>query len=207
MPLATGLRYLKNLSDGSVAMWSKTPEGQPFNVDYGSRLAANGNSIVFVTDRQLVGEDADTGSDVYVLDLVWGSSSSSRAPSPRVATTRAFFVPSISGDGSKVAFLADAGDGHTTSDIDVVLVDVFSGAASLVETPDDSAGTMNPSLAELSADGSHLAILLTRPGIGTRLWVVELVTGDADLASTSDYGTEATQVDRLSITATATSCW
>ena len=41
------------------------------------------------------------------------------------------------------------------------------------------------------ATASHAAILVVVPGVAQRLWVVDIATGDATLATTSDYGVES----------------
>ena len=97
----------------------------------------------------------------------------------------------MSDDGQRVLFIADKNNagGHGTPEMHAFVSDLGTGDLTEVSTPDGATGFQT--LAAISGDGQHAAILVVVPGVAQRLWVVDIATGDATLATTSDYGVES----------------
>jgi hypothetical protein len=102
-------------------------------------MSLDGNVVGFDTGASnLVGVDRNAASDVVVRDLV------RRRTIPATLTPRGkpadgdSFDPSLSADGSLVAFDSEAGDlvsGDSNSAFDVFVVDLRKGTARRVSVP------------------------------------------------------------------------
>ena len=141
------------------------PGGQ--QIEAGSRLSetrsitAHGERVVFQTSASLVPEDTNGQDDVYLRDLVAGTTTlvSVDAAGDAAGGSSA----STSQDGNRVAFLSRASlaPADTDDDYDVYVRDVASGTTLLISAPKAGvAGRGEPMSVELSGDGST-AVLQT----------------------------------------------
>ncbi len=164
-------------------------------------VSAEGTRVAFASQADnLDPGDLDSTLDVYVKDLVTGelilaSRSSSGAKGNGVS-----FAPSLSPDGSRVAFYSYA-DNLDPADPDglpdVYVKDLSTGDLTLASTSDSGVKGNGESLfPSMSADGTRVAFMsnatnldpaATDPLIGG-VYVKDLVTGDLTLASISTAG-------------------
>ena len=102
--------YVRNLVSGQVRLASVNADGAKGALpSTGASLSADGSSVAFATSSgNLVPEDADDNSDVYVKDLVTGSLRLASTDSAGAKADRAAAYPSLSPDGRYLAFSSDA---------------------------------------------------------------------------------------------------
>jgi Tol biopolymer transport system component len=116
-------------------------------------ISANGRYVAFDTRAPLVAGDTNSAQDVYVRDLQTGSTVRVSVDSNGGQSRGANFSPSISSDGSYVAFDADtpltAGD--TNSAQDVYVHDLLTGQTTLASV--DSAGAQANASSDLASLG------------------------------------------------------
>jgi hypothetical protein len=115
-------------------------------------------------------------------------------------------APSLSAEGTRVAFASDATNldpGDTDTVKDVYVKDLATGDITLASTSDTGIkGNDNSSGGKLSADGTRVALLSTATNLdpgdtdGLRdVYVKDLGSGDIALASTSDTGVKGNSIN------------
>jgi Tol biopolymer transport system component len=185
-----GLRiFVKDFVTGAVEAVSMDENGLYGSDSFDSALSGNGERVVFFTSGALIPEDENGRTDIYVKDLATQTLMSPSVGLPASKNYESFNSPSISDDGTKVMFSAQPEEDDEAVFADVYVADVTTGTVTRLVTPDD--GVAFPSVPRISGDGTHAAVAMAVPGVRRRIWVMDLTTGDAVIASASDDGTEA----------------
>ena len=186
------------LSAGSRGDFTDAPSGGIF-----ADISADGTKIAIATMDPLTGDDGDVISveetfsfpDIFVRDLVTGQTvlASNEGPSAQ----NSFYFPSLSADGTTVAFQGMV----TGSDpvLDQVFVRHLASAAPVVasQTADGQAANDIAQDAHLSADGGFLAFSSRAtnlhpedPDAADDIYLKDLATGELRLVSQRDDGTK-----------------
>jgi uncharacterized repeat protein (TIGR01451 family) len=196
--------YVKDLATGAVELASATQAGAPANAGADRvALSADGRRVAFSTPAtNLDPRDTVADFDVYVKDLDSGRltlASLSASGEKRVGLFGSL-APSLSADGSRVAFHSDAAglhpdDGDQTGD--VFVRDLQTGQLVLASTNDQGAkGNGQSSAPSLAGDGTKVAFVsfatnldpaLTVNGLAA-IYLKDLVTGDLSLVSRNAAG-------------------
>ncbi|HEY3282201.1 MAG TPA: FG-GAP-like repeat-containing protein [Armatimonadota bacterium] len=196
--------YIKDLYSGAVARVDTTQEGVPANgASVAPSLSADGRHIAFWSDADnLVPGDTNGASDVFVKDLTTGvllrasvSTFGQQADGPS-------YDPSLSADGTLVAFTSDATNlvsEDTNGASDVFVKDLETGfllRASVSD--DDEQGDQGSGWPRLTPDGRYLAFeSLARNLVGfdtnleSDVFVRDLVAGTLRRASEGPDGADA----------------
>jgi Ca2+-binding RTX toxin-like protein len=126
--------YVKNLVTGELTLASVAEDGT--KGDRNSRvpdLSPDGSLVAFYSEASTLGEgDTDTVNDVFVRDLVTGELQLASTAEDGTKGDNGSFEPSLSADGTRVAFSSSAtnlGEGDTDPLIDVYV----KGPAAAVE--------------------------------------------------------------------------
>ncbi len=192
--------FVKNLTTGALTLVSAGANGQGNDASVDPSISADGSKVAFdSTASNLVAGDTNGTGDVFVKDLTTGALT-------RISTgangqgNGGSFTPSISADGTKVAFYSSASNlvaGDTNNRNDVFVVTLATGAVTRVTTgaggqPDSD--SFGPSL---SADGTKVAFYSFAsnlvPGetdIGGNVFVKDLTTGAVTRVTTAINGQE-----------------
>jgi uncharacterized repeat protein (TIGR01451 family) len=196
--------YVKDLATGALELASVTQAGAPANAGADRvALSADGRRVAFSTPAtNLDPRDSVADFDVYVKDLDSGRltlASLSASGEKRVGLFGSL-APSLSADGSRVAFHSDAAglhpdDGDQTGD--VFVRDLQTGQLVLASTNDEGAkGNGQSSAPSLAGDGRKVAFVsfatnldpaLTVNGLAA-IYLKDLVTGDLSLVSRNAAG-------------------
>lgn len=196
--------YVKDLVTGDIALASTSSDGTKGNLDsFRSSLSANGTVVAFESHAtNLNPAPADTFPDVFVKDLATGDLVLASTAADGTKGNDGSSRPSLSADGTRVAFdsaatnlAPDDADGCD----DVYVKDLLTGNLTLASTADDGTkglcfgsvgGSSQPSL---SANGTRVAFESTAinldPGdtfVRLDVYVKDLGTGDLTLASPGD---------------------
>jgi Tol biopolymer transport system component len=150
-------------------------------------LSADGSYLAFATDPGTFG----TQSSVYLFDRAAGTTTlvSHSASSPTVGASGRSDTPSISADGSFVAFESSstalvAGVSYGQSGENVFLYDRLAGTNSLVSHAAGSPATATGGLAPtISAAGSSVAFLSSAAAAALNVYLFDRVAGTAVLVS------------------------
>ena len=155
--------FVKDLSDGSITRVSTDASGaEGNNYSYEPSISADGRYVAFRSfASNLVSGDGNGTSDIFVKDLADGSITRVSTDASGTEANAASGHPSISADGSYVAFWSDASNlvfGDTNSLPDVFVKDLTSGSVTRVST-DAIAGEADGGsvAASISADGRYVA--------------------------------------------------
>jgi len=192
--------FVKNLTTGALTLVSAGANGQGNDASVDPSISADGSKVAFdSTASNLVAGDTNGTGDVFVKNLTTGALT-------RISTgangqgNGGSFTPSISADGTKVAFYSSASNlvaGDTNNRNDVFVVTLATGAVTRVTTgvggqPDSD--SFGPSL---SADGTKVAFYSFAsnlvPGetdIGGNVFVKDLTTGAVTRVTTAINGQE-----------------
>jgi Tol biopolymer transport system component len=167
-------------------------------------LSADGRRVAFRSNASnLDPADTDATTDVYVKDLDTGQIYLASASANGTKGNDFSGAPSLSADGTRVAFQSRASNLHPDDPdvrVDVFVKDLVTGEVFLASTADDGTkGDSDSFSPSLSADGTRVAFESlahnldpAAPGpYGSQVYVKDLVTGDIVLASTNDSGAAA----------------
>jgi Tol biopolymer transport system component len=203
--------FVKDLTTDDITLASTSDTGVKGNEDSSSpSLAADGTRVAFMSDAaNLDPADADSIEDIYVKDLTTGDIILASTSDAGIKGDDESRFPSLSADGTKVAFFSDATNldpADTDSEADIYVKDLATGDITLASTSDAGVkgndGSFSPSL---SADGTRVAFGSNATNLDPAdtdtagdIYVKDLVTGDIILASTSDTGVKG---NRSSFTA------
>ncbi len=196
--------YVKDLITGDITLASTSDAGVKANSPgLEVSLSADGTRVTFSsTATNLDPADTDTGTDVYVKDLVTGDITLASTSDAGVKANGNSIQPFLSADGTKVAFPSHATNldpADTNTGPDVYVKDLITGEITLVSTSDTGVKANNSSLDPfLSADGRKAAFYSHASNLDPAdsdnladVYVKDLVTGDVSLVSTSDTGVKA----------------
>jgi uncharacterized repeat protein (TIGR01451 family) len=146
--------YVKDLLTGQIVLASATTAGKGDGADTAPSLSADGSTVAFSSfSTNLDAADTDLAEDVYVKDLDSGSLVLASTSDGGTKGDAGSGAPSVSGDGSKVAFQSVASNldpGHTDATSDVYVKDLTTMDLALVSSPE----SFRPSL---SATGASVA--------------------------------------------------
>lgn len=181
---------------GTVKALSVTPAGRignggppPSAIGYGPSVSGNGRFVAFASEAtNLVAGDTNGARDVFRRDLVTGRTIRVVLTDAGAVPTLGSFSPSISADGTKVAFVTAAGliPGDTRGGFDVYVHDLVTRRNTLVTVSTTGASADNGGQDPvISADGRSVAFVsqstdLVSPGVtdlNFHAYVRDLVAG------------------------------
>ncbi|NJD57898.1 MAG: hypothetical protein FIA98_00660 [Anaerolineae bacterium] len=153
-PLQAGTQRISIANNGAQAeLRSKQPS-----------ISADGRYVAFTSDASnLVKDDTNGVSDVFVRDLVKNTTTRVSVSSKGTEGNKSSYWPFISADGSYVTFTSDA-DNLVENDKngagDVYISDVHNGVTELVSIgPDGSAGNDLSFWSSVSEDGRYVVYM------------------------------------------------
>jgi hypothetical protein len=204
--------YVKHLNTGEIVLASTSDAGVKGNGDSegDTSMAANGTAVAFDSRASnLDVADTDTTPDIYVKSLSTGDIALASTSDSGTKANGKSFAPSLSADGTRVAFFSEATNLDpldTDTGEDIYVKNLSTGDIALASTSDAGvkANNASPQAPSVSADGTRVAFISRASNldpadvdIQADLFVKDLVTGDVVVASTSDTGTKANmQSDR-----------
>ena len=155
--------FLYDTSSGTTMLITTDTIGGPTNGDsWETSISGDGTKLAFSSiASDLVPGDTNGASDVFLYDTIGGTTTLITTDTLGGATDGDSWAPSISADGTRVAYVSDATDlnvGDTNGVRDVFVFDTISGITLLTSTDtlggpaDDSSSS-----ASISADGSKVA--------------------------------------------------
>jgi hypothetical protein len=159
--------FVKDLITGDITLASTSSDGTKGNAaSYGQRLSADGRTLAFHSDAtNLDPADTDELDDVFVKDLATGELTLASTSAEGVKGNGESEEPTLSADGSIVAFYSEASnlDPADTDEMDDVYVkDLATGELILASTSDEGVkGNGESAYPRLSADGSIVAFYST----------------------------------------------
>jgi Tol biopolymer transport system component len=194
--------FVKDLQTGVIVCASTTAAGVQGDDDcYSLAISGNGRYVAFESfATNLVADDANATSDVFVKDLQTGALVHASTSSAGVQANGGAFPPAISADGRYVTFACYATnlvDDDTNNVVDVFVKDCVSGATIRVSTNSSGVqGNGNSFSPSISGDGRYVAFC----SIATNLvsgdtnadcdvFVKDLVSGVTTRASASGVQT------------------
>ena len=196
--------WRQNRADGTLQRVSLTGAGTaPDGASFGAAISADGRHIAFTSiAANMQPEDMNGMADIFRRDMETGALLLISINSDGRAGNNVSFGATITGDGSKLAFLSAASDLVTTDTnnaIDVFLRDLSANSMRLVSTAADggqgNAGALNRPA--LSADGRFVAFdslasnLLADDSNGRDdVFLKDMLTGAVTRASTAADGTQ-----------------
>ncbi|MGZ4201460.1 MAG: TolB family protein [Thermoleophilaceae bacterium] len=174
--------FVRDTVTGAVALVSRQdgPNGAPIGpLPFNPKISADGRRVAF----EVTSPEGDGGdSPIYLRDIVAGRTyridSADGANGP--PGDGASFDPSISDDGSRVAFLSQStnlGDGDTDNQVDVHVRDITSGRTILASRADGANGAK-----ENNAAGQEPVISGNGRRVAFETRATNLGDGDTDAA-------------------------
>ncbi len=156
--------YIKDVITGEITLASTTDGGIKANGHSGGvSLSADGTRVAFVSSAtNLDPADTDDIPDIYVKDVVTGDITLASTTDGGIKANGRSGDPSLSADGTTVAFIAvvtNLDPADTDDWEDVYVKDVVSGDLTLASTSENGVKAADsPSLyPSLSADGARVA--------------------------------------------------
>jgi Tol biopolymer transport system component len=199
--------FVHDVQTGTTTRVSVSSMGVQADVDcIAASISADGRYVAFDSyATNLAPGDANGVNDVFVRDLVAGTTVRVSLPNGGGEGDANSENPSISGDGRFVAFRSDATNlvpGDTNLSTDIFAVDTSTGT--IVRASVDSMGTQSDSssfLQSISADGRFVAFdsfgsnlaANDQNGLGD-VFVHDLQTGETTLVSISSPGEGADSI-------------
>lgn len=151
--------FVRDNVTGTIQLVSRDANGAKASGSDAS-ISGDGRFVAFRTSSRLVPADHDLESDVYVRDLVAGTTTLVSVDNDGVNVAFHATGPVISRDGSAVVFVGDATNaGFPGVPHDQVMVrDLAAGTTTLVSRrADGTIGDGDAHLADISDDGSRIA--------------------------------------------------
>lgn len=155
--------FVRDLTAATTTLASRAVNGDKSNdSSFDPSLSANGDHVAFDTFATNIGDgDTDDKQDVHVRDLSEGTTRLASVNTQGVKGDQRSTVPSISGDGSRVAFESDATNfGPVPQATEVWVHDFNTGTTTLASRDDGADGAPSPLEAFapfLSSDGKVVA--------------------------------------------------
>jgi hypothetical protein len=200
--------YVRDLVNGTTTLVSATTSGASGNKSSSSPvISSDGRYVAFLSGASnLVGSGIDTNGtlDVFVRDLVNGTTSLISISTAGTSGNQASYNSVISSDGRYVAFYSNAsnlvGNGiDTNATTDVFVRDLVNGTTTLVSaTMSGASGNNSSSSPVISGDGRHVAFTSSASNlVGNGLdnnstndvFVRDLVNATTTLVSATTSGT------------------
>ena len=158
-----GLALPASAAPGDLSLASTSDTGiKANNVSYLPSLSADGTRVAFYSNAtNLDPTDTDTNFDVYVKDLATGDITLVSTADAGIKANSHSYEPSLSADGTKVAFYSEATNldpADTDATSDIYVKDLVTGDITLASTTVTGAkGNVNSYQPSLSADGTKVA--------------------------------------------------
>ena len=172
--------FVRDLATGNTTRVSVASSGaQGDGSSYAPNLSADGTRVAFDSDAStLVAGDTNESADVFVRDLTMGTTVRASVASGGAQSDNDSYAPSLSADGTKVAFYSFARNlvaSDTNNRPDVFVRDLTTGTTTRVSVASDGTqGNSTSYFASLSADGTKVAF---------QSFASTLVAGDANAKS------------------------
>jgi putative cell wall-binding protein len=198
--------YVHDFASSETTLVSQTPGGVAGNSYSGSaKISADGDSVAFYSwASNIIVGDTNAVSDIFVRDLTTGQTVRASVANDGAEANNYSWSPSISGDGSKVAFGSAATNlvaGDTNGHDDIYVRDLVAGTtvrASLAHDGAQPNAACGPTV--ISDDGRYVAFesdatnLVAGGTDGTRhIFLRDLQANTTELISQSSAGVEANQ--------------
>jgi Tol biopolymer transport system component len=191
--------FVKELATGAVTLVSTDDLGTKGNGDSSeASISADGTRVAFTsTSTNLDPADPDGDADVYVKDLLTGDIELASITIAGSKGVGADSTPSLSADGSAVAFSSfseNLDPADTDLAEDVYVKDLDTGSLVLASTSDEGTkGDAGSGAASLSGDGSKVAFHSVATNLdpdhteaGSDVYVKDLTTMDLALVSSPE---------------------
>lgn len=158
---STGCVYRHDRVTGVTELVSVAISGQPTAQSYHPSISADGTKVAFASSAtNLVASDTNTKADIFVRDLVAGTTDRVSVDSDGGQADGASTFPRISGDGGYVAYVSAATDlvpGDTEGKTDVFLWSEGTQSVLRVsQTPEGAGGNSMSGPPAISADGRYV---------------------------------------------------
>ena len=197
--------FVKNLSTGAVSRVSTASDGTESNESSSGRpsISADGRFVAFTSQASnLVRRDTNDIEDIFVKDLLTGSTTLVSAATNGDQANDESLSPSITADGRFVAFGSYASNlvGDDTNDEeDVFVKDLETGSLTRVSTAADGTQANSDSGgASIAANGQFVAFVSNASNLvvddtnnEADIFVKDLASGSITRVSTKPDGTEA----------------
>ncbi|MCF4164868.1 hypothetical protein L2U69_04345 [Zavarzinia compransoris] len=197
--------FVQDLETGDVTMISAAPDGTPDSrSSSGTSLSDNGRYVAFASEaRNIVFGDTNGGSDIFVRDMVAGTTTRVSMASDGSEGNAHSTAPSISGNGRYIAFNSAASnlvDGDANNVSDIFVHDRIRGTTERVSissngTEANQASFQAPSI---SNDGRYVAFRSSATNLVSDdtngrpdIFVHDRETGDTVRVSVSSSGTQS----------------
>jgi Tol biopolymer transport system component len=153
--------FWRDRSTGETRLISRSTSGEEANGNcHAPAISADGNSVAFESyATNLSANDNNGARDIFVWNLSTGKVQLvSKNPSGSSGNSESM-EPSVSGDGSRIAFTSNASDIVTASNggVNVFLYDAASGITQLISKDYESGKGAGGSVPSISEDGSRIA--------------------------------------------------
>ncbi len=153
--------FIHDMITGSTTRISVATDGSQVNGhSYGPSISSDGRYIAFhSTASDLVSGDSNGTYDVFMHDIMTGSTTRISVASDGTQGNNYSFFPSMSADGRYVTFHSQASNlvpGDTNSVYDVFVHDMLTGSTTRVSVASDGTQGSYSELASISADGRYV---------------------------------------------------
>ena len=210
--------FLRDLNTGTTSRVSAGGLGEANNNSGSADINGIGRYVVFDSAASnLVAGDTNNGFDIFLRDVVMGSTDRLSVSSSEVQAIGDSFFPSISADGRYVAFHSDAPNlvaNDTNGVNDVFVRDVVSDTTTRVSVRSNGTQANGESDgASMSADGRYVAFISKATNlvsgdtnVKSDIFVHDMVTGATTRVSLNNGGSRgmATATSRRSAPTVAT---
>jgi flagellin-like hook-associated protein FlgL len=198
--------FVKDTSTGTttrVSTSSSGSEGDGFATD--ASISADGRYVAFVANAaDLVAGDTNGVADVFVKDMLTGTTTRVNTSGSGTQGNQAASNPSISADGRYVAFESTASDlvaGDTNNQSDIFVKDTLTGEITRVSSSSSGTqGNQASSKASISADGRYVAFQSTASNLvagdtngSADIFIKDTHTGVTTRVSTDGSGVQGDQ--------------
>jgi len=151
--------FVRDLASGTITLVSDGAAGPANGSSSQASISADGSKVAFRTAASnLAPGDTNGEDDIYVKDLATGAVTRASGDPGGVAPGSASFAPSLSADGSKVAYSVVVALGGAQQNLENIYVaDLNIGTVTLVSTGPAGIGNSLSNHASISADGRKVA--------------------------------------------------
>ena len=193
--------FVKDLHSGEITLASVGSSGAKANgSSFHASISGNGQFVTFSSSAtNLVGGDTDGQADVYVRDLINGTTRLVNTTTAGIKGNAVAYDPTISDDGQVIAFRSRATNfviGNSNGFDDIYVKDLQSGTTTLASVSVSGSSANNSSIAPaLSGDGRFVSFHSRATDLShddndsfSDIYVRDLVTGTTRVASTNESG-------------------
>ena len=198
----TGDVFVRDLQAGTTTRVSITSNGtQGNNPSFGPSISADGRYVAFTSSASnLVTGDTNVIEDVFVRDLLTGTTARVSLASNGTQGNGLSYNPSISSNGRYVAFMSAADNlasGDTNGTWDVFVRDMLTGTTARVSLNSNwTQGNSSSVYPSISADGRYVAfqsgasnLVSGDTNAATDIFLRDLLAGTTTIVSVNSNGT------------------